>query len=49
MKRILISGGSRGIGAALVQGLAKMGYCVAFLYRASEEAARAVEKQIVIR
>lgn len=39
MSRILISGGSRGIGAALVKGLAARGHRVAFLFAKSEEAA----------
>ncbi len=43
MHRVLISGGSRGIGAALVRGLAEQGYRVAFLYRENKAAARAVE------
>lgn len=42
MKRILISGGSRGIGAALVKGLAADGHRVAFLYRESDAKAQAV-------
>lgn len=42
MKRVLISGGSRGIGAALVRAFAADGARVAFLYRADEAAARAV-------
>lgn len=42
MKRILISGGSRGIGAALVKGLCADGHRVAFLYRSSKAAAEAV-------
>ncbi len=42
MKRILISGGSRGIGAALVKGLSADGHRVAFLYRADARAAAAV-------
>lgn len=41
MSCILISGGSRGIGAALVRDLCKKGHRVAFLYRNSvDEAAR---------
>ena len=39
MKHILISGGSRGIGAALVKGLAADGHRVSFLYRHNEKAA----------
>ncbi len=42
MSRILISGGSRGIGAALVKGLVAMGHTVAFLYRENEAAAAKV-------
>lgn len=42
MSRILISGGSRGIGAALVTGLCKMGHQVAFLYRENRDAAASV-------
>ena len=45
MKTILISGGSRGIGAALVKGLAAQGYRVAFLYHKSKDAAAAVAAQ----
>lgn len=39
MKHILISGGSRGIGAALVKGLSADGYRVSFLYRHNTKAA----------
>ena len=42
MKRILISGGSRGIGACLVRGFCKAGHRVAFFYRESADAAAAV-------
>ncbi len=42
MKHILISGGSRGIGAALVKGLAADGHRVAFLYRQNREAAEKI-------
>ncbi len=41
MKHILISGGSRGIGAALVKGLAADGHRVAFLYYHHSAAAEA--------
>jgi 3-oxoacyl-[acyl-carrier protein] reductase len=40
----LVSGGSRGIGAATVLRLAQDGWDVAFCYRSDEEAARQVEK-----
>ena len=39
-KRVLISGGSRGIGRACVEYFAKKGYKVAFLYEKNEVAAR---------
>lgn len=42
MERVLISGGSRGIGAALVRAFAEKGHAVAFLYRQNEAAAMAV-------
>ena len=42
MKHILISGGARGIGAALVKGLCADGYRVTFLYRSNSEAAEQV-------
>ena len=42
MKHILISGGSRGIGAALVKGLAANGHRVSFLYKESKDAAEAL-------
>ena len=42
MKNILISGGSRGIGAELVRGLTADGHRVAFLYRNSKVAALAL-------
>ena len=42
MKHILISGGSRGIGAALVKGLSADGHRVAFLYYHHSAAAEQV-------
>ncbi len=40
--RVLISGGSRGIGAALVKGFSRAGHAVAFLYRENKAAAERV-------
>ncbi|MFJ2743769.1 beta-ketoacyl-ACP reductase [Streptomyces sp. NPDC087440] len=45
----LVSGGSRGIGAAVVRRLAEDGWDVAFCYRSDEEAARLVEKEATER
>ena len=42
-KRVLITGGSRGIGAAAVRAFADRGDAVWFLYEKEHEAARAVE------
>lgn len=42
MERVLISGGSRGIGAALVRAFCANGHRVAFLYRTRDDAAAAV-------
>lgn len=39
MRTVLITGGSRGIGAAAVRAFAREGWRVAFLYRSSENAA----------
>ena len=43
----LVSGGSRGIGRAVVSRLAADGFDVSFCYRSDETAARALEKEIV--
>ena len=43
MKRILVTGGSRGIGAACVRKFAADGHAVAFVYRADERAAELVQ------
>lgn len=42
MKNILITGGSRGIGAAMVRAFAKAGYKVFFTYKQSKEKAAAL-------
>jgi len=42
MEHVLITGGSRGIGAATVRAFARAGYAVSFLYLSSHEAARAL-------
>lgn len=44
MKNVLITGGSRGIGAECVRLFSLNGYNVAFTYNASREAAQALEK-----
>lgn len=43
MKTVLVAGGSRGIGRAVVEELTSRGLCVCFLYEKNEDAARAVE------
>lgn len=45
MRTALITGGSRGIGAACVRLFSAAGYRVAFLYRSSEQAAAALSKE----
>lgn len=46
MSVILVTGGSRGIGAACTKRFAAAGHRVAFLYRASEEDARALAASV---
>lgn len=46
-KVALVFGGSRGIGAAIVERLAREGYAVAFTYVSSEAAAREIEKSVI--
>ena len=45
MKRILISGGSRGIGRALVQAFCQQGHKVAFIYKSSAEQAQSLAQK----
>jgi 3-oxoacyl-[acyl-carrier protein] reductase len=42
MSVVLITGGSRGIGRALVQEFSKAGYAIAFTYASNENAANSV-------
>ncbi len=44
MKAVLITGGSRGIGRAMVERFAKLGWSVAFTYKSSEKAAEDLAK-----
>ncbi|MBQ9408543.1 MAG: 3-oxoacyl-ACP reductase FabG [Clostridia bacterium] len=43
MQTVLVSGGSRGIGAAVVRNLTARGLCCCFLYEKDEKAARQVQ------
>ncbi len=45
-KRILVTGGGTGLGAAIVRGLVTAGYAVDFTYRASGEAATALAAEL---
>lgn len=45
MRRVLVTGGSRGIGAAVVRRFSANGDAVAFLYRENERAAAAVARE----
>lgn len=45
MKTALVTGGSRGIGAAIVRELSKQGWQVAFCYRSSHEAAQRLSQE----
>ena len=42
MKRVLVSGGSRGIGAAIVERFVSDGHKVAFIYKSSDDCAKAL-------
>lgn len=44
MKKVLITGGSRGIGRACVEYFSKLGYAVAFIYRSNDSAAEEVTR-----
>ena len=46
MKNVLITGGSRGIGKALVYAFVKKGYNVAFTYNKSEEEAQKISREL---
>src|SRR5690606_322974 len=48
-KVLLVTGGSRGIGAAIARLAAESGYCVAFSYVSDEQAAEAVAADIKAR
>ncbi len=45
MRTVLVTGGSRGIGASIVRRFAAQGDSVAFLYHSAHEAARAIEQE----
>lgn len=46
MKTVIVTGGSRGIGAAIVKELAKENYNVVLNYNNSEEAAKKIKKEL---
>ena len=46
MKTVIVTGGSRGIGAAIVKELASSGYNVVLNYNKSEEAAKNIQKEL---
>lgn len=46
MKTVIVTGGSRGIGASIVKELAKCGYNVVLNYKKSEEAAKNIQKEL---
>ena len=48
MKNVLITGGSRGLGKALVEAFSKNGYNVAFTYNKSENEAKRLAKELSV-
>ena len=46
MKTVIVTGGSRGIGAAIVKELAKQGFNVVLNYNNSEQAAKQIQKEL---
>ena len=46
MKTVIVTGGSRGIGAAIVKELAKENYNIVLNYNNSEEAAKQIQKEL---
>ena len=46
MKTVIVTGGSRGIGAAIVKELARSGYNVILDYNKSEEAAKKIQEEL---
>ena len=46
-RRILVTGGGKGVGAAIVRSLAAAGYDVDFTYRSSAEAAQTLAQELV--
>ncbi len=45
-ERVLVTGGAKGIGAAIARGLAAAGFDVDFTYRSSGEAATALMREV---
>ncbi|MDT8346937.1 MAG: SDR family NAD(P)-dependent oxidoreductase, partial [Flavobacteriaceae bacterium] len=45
-KKVVITGGSRGIGKGIAEAFAKQGADIAFTYNSSDEAAKALENEL---